>query len=111
MNISDTRWITFWQAVEIGDLTALDSVLTENPGFASEKMADGSTALHHAAERGSPLAVSALLSQDPDIDVKNKDGVTAPLLAYINCHEKITKIFNNFTFKKFQPKLMRYCII
>jgi len=64
-------------AVVANDLVALRATLATNPGLTAEIDAAGSTALMHAAGRGSIGAMELLLNAGAPLDTRNLRGATA----------------------------------
>lgn len=72
------------QAVAAGDLTAVRALLKPGAANVNAKEADGSTALHYAADRGDLAIVEALLTAGADAKVANRYGVTPLSLACVS---------------------------
>ena len=68
----------FFEAVKVGDFTAVRGMLSEDPALVNEKdPVYGATPLHWAALRGQEAIVALLLAEGAETDARNKDGETA----------------------------------
>ena len=74
---------TLAQAADAGDLQRVRVLLKEKAANVNTKEADGSTALHFAANRGDFAIVDALLTAGADVKAANRYGVTPLSLACI----------------------------
>ena len=72
------------QAVTAGDTQGVRTLLAKPGTDVNATEADGSTALHYAANRGDAGVVTALLAAGADVKVANRYGVTPISLACAN---------------------------
>jgi uncharacterized protein len=79
------------EAAKNGDWTALQTALTQR-GSPGEPLADGTTALHWAAFRGSRAAVEALIRAGAAVDATDDNGIAPLALACGNGDEAIARI-------------------
>jgi len=79
------------EAAKNGDWTAMQTILKQR-GSAGDPLADGTTALHWAAFRGSRQAVEALVRAGAPVDAADDNGIAPLALACGNGDEAIVKL-------------------
>jgi ankyrin repeat protein len=75
-----------------GNLTAIKSMLHQNPALISSQDQYGNTPLHLAAFHGHAEIVKFLIEQGADVNTQNNFGGTALLLASYSGQEEVVKI-------------------
>ena len=80
-----------WLALETGDVSKLDQIMTRVPDIDSRNQ-DGVTALMRAAQKGHLEMVKALIRSGADVNATRGDGFTPLLLAVFFGHARVVKV-------------------
>ncbi|HLA12075.1 MAG TPA: ankyrin repeat domain-containing protein [Pyrinomonadaceae bacterium] len=80
-----------WLALETGDESKLDQIMTRVPDIDSRNQ-DGVTALMRAAQKGHSKMVKALILSGADVNATRGDGFTPLLLAVFFGHADVVKV-------------------